>query len=85
MPQARCLGIDVSTDAVKTALENARELGLSARYRASQAIGSVGSTHSFDLIVSNPPYIPTGDLVRLSCEVTEHDPMLALDGGDRRA
>jgi release factor glutamine methyltransferase len=80
-PQATCLGIDVSADAVKTALENARDLGLSARYRAITGDWLCGIDAQFDLIVSNPPYIPTGDLSGLSREVIEHDPMLALDGG----
>jgi release factor glutamine methyltransferase len=81
-PQARCLGIDVSPDAVATALANARELGLSARYRAVTGDWFSGVDQCFDLIVSNPPYIPTGDLALLSREVTGHDPMLALDGGE---
>jgi release factor glutamine methyltransferase len=55
---------DVSADAVKTALENARELGLSARYRAITGDWLCGIDAQFDLIVSNPPYIPTGDLAR---------------------
>jgi release factor glutamine methyltransferase len=80
--QARCLGIDVSTNAVTTALINAQELGLSARYTAVTGDWFTGVEQSFDLIVSNPPYIPTGNLASLSCEVTEHDPILALDGGE---
>lgn len=80
--QARCLGIDVSAEAVKTALINAQELGLSARYTAVTGDWFCGVEQQFDLIVSNPPYIPTGDLASLSREVVEHDPMLALDGGE---
>ena len=80
-PQASCLGIDVSADAVKTALENARDLGLSERYRAITGDWLSGVDAQFDLIVSNPPYIPTADLAGLSREVIEHDPVEALDGG----
>jgi len=80
-PQARCLGVDVSAEAVTTALENARSLGLSGRYSAITGDWLSGIETRFDLIVSNPPYIPTGDLASLAREVTEHDPMLALDGG----
>lgn len=80
--QARCLGIDVSPDAVVTARANAEALGLSARYNAIVGDWLSGVEQCFDLIVSNPPYIPTGDLASLSREVTEHDPMLALDGGE---
>jgi release factor glutamine methyltransferase len=40
-----------------------------------------GLTGPFDLIVSNPPYIPSAEIATLSVEVREHDPLLALDGG----
>lgn len=80
-PLARCLGIDVSTDAVATARANARGLGLTERYRATTGDWLTGIDARFDLIVSNPPYIPTADLARLSREVIKHDPALALDGG----
>jgi len=80
-PEARCLGIDVSAEAVATALENAKVLGLDGRYSAMTGDWLAGIETRFDLIVSNPPYIPTADLALLSREVTDHDPMLALDGG----
>lgn len=80
-PDARCLGIDVSAEAVATALENAKALGLDGRYTAIVGDWLAGVDRQFDLIVSNPPYIPTSDLDSLSREVIEHDPMLALDGG----
>lgn len=80
-PDAHCLGIDVSAEAVATALENAKALGLDRRYTAIVGDWLAGVDTKFDLIVSNPPYIPTADLDSLSREVIEHDPMLALDGG----
>jgi len=80
-PSAHCLGIDVSVEAVATALENSMALGLSGRYKAVVGDWLLGVEARFDLIVSNPPYIPTADLARLAREVTEHDPRLALDGG----
>lgn len=80
-PQARCLGVDVSAEAVETASKNARALGLDARYEAVQGDWLSDIDQRFELIVSNPPYIPTGDLASLSREVTEYDPGLALDGG----
>ncbi|MCY0148650.1 peptide chain release factor N(5)-glutamine methyltransferase [Hoeflea sp. G2-23] len=81
-PQANGLGVDVSAEAVATALGNADRLGLSARYRAAVGDWLSGIEDRFDLVVSNPPYIPTADLAGLSLEVTGHDPLLALDGGD---
>jgi len=80
-PDASCLGIDISAEAVSTALENAQTLGLGGRYRAISGDWLSGIDARFDLIVSNPPYIPTADLASLSREVVDHDPMLALDGG----
>lgn len=78
---AHCLGVDVSDEAVDTALENAASLGLSDRYRAVQGDWLTGIDQRFDLIVSNPPYIAGADLAELSREVVEHDPTLALYGG----
>lgn len=80
-PQARCLGIDISTDAVQTSLDNAIRHGLSERYSAVVGDWLSGVEARFDLIVSNPPYIPTTDLALLAREVTDHDPAIALDGG----
>ncbi|PHR22479.1 MAG: protein-(glutamine-N5) methyltransferase, release factor-specific [Hoeflea sp.] len=80
-PNASCLGIDISEEAVETALKNAQALGLEERYTAIQGDWLSGIERRFDLIVSNPPYIPTKDLASLSREVIDHDPMLALDGG----
>lgn len=79
--EARCLGIDLSAAAVAMANANAEALGLSGRYRASKGDWLTEVEETFDLIVSNPPYIPTQDLTSLSREVTDYDPMLALDGG----
>ncbi|MEM5470441.1 peptide chain release factor N(5)-glutamine methyltransferase [Hoeflea sp. AS60] len=79
--EARCLGIDISAEAVNTSLANARTNGLSDRYQALVGDWFSGLEETFDLIVSNPPYIPTADLATLSREVIDHDPMLALDGG----
>ena len=80
-PGAHCLGIDVSAEAVETARANAKALDLGARYQAIQGDWLSGIDTQFDLIVSNPPYIPTADLPSLSREVTAYDPVLALDGG----
>jgi release factor glutamine methyltransferase len=80
-PDARCLGVDISADAIATALENAKALGLADRYSAVPGDWLAGIDARFDIIVSNPPYIPTADLKLLSREVVEHDPLVALDGG----
>ncbi len=80
MPQAMGLGIDLSPAALDVAATNARRLGLAPR--ASFEHGNWGESLSgaFDVIVANPPYIPTGDLDYLAPELA-HEPRLALDGG----
>ena len=80
-PQARGTGVDISDDALATATANADINGLNGRFRAlkSDWFSEVGGR--FDAIVSNPPYIPSGDLAGLDREVREHDPQKALDGG----
>ncbi|MEN3974305.1 peptide chain release factor N(5)-glutamine methyltransferase [Emcibacter sp. SYSU 3D8] len=76
------LGIDISDAALDVARANAAALGLSAR--ASFAIGDWSAElpdGAMDLIVSNPPYIPSGDIDGLEPEVAVFDPVGALDGG----
>lgn len=79
---ARGVGTDVSTEALAVARENAANLGLESRCDFIRTEWATGfGDHSFDLVVSNPPYIPTADIAGLDPEVRDHDPHLALDGG----
>jgi release factor glutamine methyltransferase len=81
-PNARGLGVDVSDEALAVARDNAANLDLEGRaafLRTSWADG-LGDA-SFDLVVSNPPYIASGVIDTLEPEVREHEPRLALDGG----
>lgn len=82
LPHATGVGTDISLAALQTARANATRLGLGAR--ATFAAGNFAAAIAVpcDLIVSNPPYIRTGDIQTLSTEVREHDPHRALDGGD---
>ena len=77
------LGVDLSFDAVKTARENARRLGLAERRAFLQASWCDALKGPWDVIVSNPPYIASRleDIAGLEPEVRCHDPLLALDGG----
>lgn len=80
---ARGVGTDVSTEALAVARENAANLDLDNRcdfIRTEWATGFADA--SFDLVVSNPPYIPSADIGGLDPEVRDHDPRLALDGGE---
>ena len=79
--EAAGVGVDISQDAALVALMNARECGLAGR--AALLVGRWGDALAgrFDLIMSNPPYIETGDIPGLMPEVARHEPRLALDGG----
>jgi release factor glutamine methyltransferase len=81
-PAARGMGTDISAEAIAVAKENAANLDLDARASFLRTEWATGfGPASFDLVVSNPPYIPSGDIAGLDPEVREHDPHLALDGG----
>ncbi len=82
LPRARGLGTDRSEAAVRTALLNADRHGLSHRVRFLVADwADSGIRDRFDLVVANPPYIPTPDIEHLPAEVRMHDPWIALAGG----
>jgi release factor glutamine methyltransferase len=81
LPEATGLGIDRSEAAMALARENAERTGLGARARFHIGDWTTGLAETFDIVVSNPPYIPTGALAGLDREVRDHDPPLALDGG----
>ncbi len=80
-PEASGLGIDLSAEALVAARDNARTLGVADRAAFAEGCWTQGLATPFDLIVSNPPYIPAADCERLAPEVALHDPRLALDGG----
>lgn len=81
LPAARGLGIDRSPEALAVAERNASALGLADRAQFALGNWAEGLSGSFDLIVSNPPYIPRDEIPSLMPEVSRHEPLLALDGG----
>ncbi|MGH6736764.1 MAG: peptide chain release factor N(5)-glutamine methyltransferase [Methyloceanibacter sp.] len=81
LPQANGVGTDMSDGALAVAADNARRLGLEGRARFIAADWLDGVAGSFDLILSNPPYIPSGEIAGLAPEVSAFDPRGALDGG----
>jgi len=80
-PRATGIGVDLSPAAAEIARANVAALGLGARATIRIGDWGQGLDGPFDLIVSNPPYIPAADIAGLDREVREHDPRLALDGG----
>lgn len=81
LPAARGIGVDIDPAAVRVARGNAARLGLAGR--AEFAAGDWGRALDgrFDLIVANPPYIPTAAIAGLQREVARYEPRRALDGG----
>lgn len=82
LPNATGVGTDLSAAALDTAKANAQALGLTPRADFMVGDYAEGLSGPFDLIVSNPPYVRTADIMSLAPEVRDHDPHLALDGGD---
>nr|WP_281493728.1 peptide chain release factor N(5)-glutamine methyltransferase [Ancylobacter koreensis] len=75
------VGVDLSHGAARQARENLVRLGLGNRSAVLVGRWALALAGRFDLVVSNPPYIPSTDIAALEREVREHDPALALDGG----
>ena len=80
-PTTHGLGVDASPAAVAIARRNVEACGLSARAEVRLGSWTEGLEGPFDLIVSNPPYIPSAEIDGLAREVRVFDPRLALDGG----
>lgn len=81
-PAARGLGIDVSEEALAVARDNAAHLGLASRAAFLRGDWTAGlADASFDLVVSNPPYIASDVIETLEPEVRDYEPRLALEGG----
>ncbi len=81
-PNATGLGIDIDEGAIETARANAQTLGLADRAQFRRADFAEDMNERFDVVVSNPPYIPSRDIDALAPEVRDFDPRRALDGGD---
>lgn len=84
-PQCRAVLADVSEEALKICRQNIRRNDLNARVTCVQADARQAPSSvlwDFDVIASNPPYIPTRDIDGLDSSVRDYEPHLALDGGD---
>ena len=83
--QCQIIGLDISSDALNTALDNASKLNLfnKAIFRKSNIFSNVKPGESFDIIVSNPPYIPPSEKENIQTEV-KFDPEQALFTEDEK-
>lgn len=78
---AHGIGLDISHETLTIAHENACNLSLAERATFRHGGFDTAMDERFDLVISNPPYIPAGDIDGLATEVRDHDPRIALDGG----
>ncbi len=81
-PNAKGLGVDISSEALAVARENAANLGLESQVALLRGDWTQGlGDATFDVVVANPPYIPSAHIESLEPEVRDYEPRLALDGG----
>lgn len=81
LPDAVGLGTDIDPQALQVAERNARRHGVAQRASFTLARSLHGIGGPVDLLVANPPYVPTGEIAGLEPEVRDYDPRGALDGG----
>ena len=83
LPQAKGVGVDISVGALTVAKENAVAIGVAERvgFLRSDVYSALPLDKKFDIIVSNPPYIPAADIAGLAKDV-QNEPIGALDGGE---
>ena len=75
---AKVTAVDISDVALEIAAENAERNGVDIRFCKADALGDMSSLGEFDIIVSNPPYIPQSDIVRMERNVVDYEPHTAL-------
>ena len=84
-PRTRVILAEWSEDALRVCRQNIRRCGLTARVSTTRVDAlepAPSALWDFDLIVCNPPYIPSGDIAALEASVRDYEPHLALDGGE---
>lgn len=81
LPGAEVWAVDVSTEALQVARNNADRLDLGKRVHLRESDLLTALVGQFDVVVSNPPYVPVGDASGMQPEVRDHEPHLALFAG----
>ena len=77
----KATAVDISDDALKTASLNAESARVADRFSSLKSDWFSGLSGEFDMIISNPPYIPESEISTLATEVKKYDPLRALSGG----
>lgn len=77
----KATAVDISDDALKTASLNAENARVADRFSSLKSDWFSGFSGKFDMIISNPPYIPESEISTLATEVKKYDPLRALSGG----
>jgi len=82
-PRVEITAIDISGEALRMARQNTARHGLEdhIHFVEGNGLAAVPADACFDLILSNPPYVPSAEIQALEPEVRDHDPRLALNGG----
>ena len=89
LPKAKVTACDISAEALEIARKNAEKNGLGSRidfresdlFHVKKRKKIIQMKETFDMILSNPPYIPTDVIGTLQTEIKDHEPLTALDGG----
>ena len=76
--ESEVVAIDISVEALKIAKRNAERLGANVSFVEADALGDLSHLGEFDIIVSNPPYIPQSDIVDMRKNVVDFEPHTAL-------
>ena len=79
---AKVTATDNSAAAIEVAKRNAEKARAKVRFKTGDLLGAVKAKHQFDMIISNPPYVPTHMIPILQEEVKNYEPIEALDGGE---
>lgn len=84
LPAAQVTAIDISPAALAVARRNAEKHGVASRieFVEGNLLASIPAEPTFDIVVSNPPYISTAEMAQLARDVRDHEPHLALHGGE---
>jgi release factor glutamine methyltransferase len=81
LPQAQITAIDLSAEALAVSQDNAKRNGVAVRFLRGDLLSPVAAER-FEIVVSNPPYVPTADRAELAVEVRDYEPGLALFAGE---